>query len=144
MPSLCSATRLRIQDLSVPYTLPIPVHEHCIELNGVGARHNPKVGGSNPPRTHERHCRNAVAFTFTELSVLSETQARFLDNLRLPTKPELAAALNRNDGCGRFPADGVLMEWVFDLPLAGERLSTTIRYYWTNRRKKLSCFHSGR
>jgi len=55
------------------------------------------------PRNHEHHCRNAVAFAFTELSVLSEpssnfTQARFLDNFRLPTKPELAAALNRNDG----------------------------------------------
>jgi hypothetical protein len=57
---------------------------------------------------------------------------------------QLAAALNRNDGCGRFPADDVLMWQVFDLSVAGERLSTTIRYYWTNRRKKLSCFHSGR
>src|SRR5216684_66795 len=40
--------------------------------------HNPKVGGSNPPpRNHERHCRNAVAFACLKKRHFPESVLRF-------------------------------------------------------------------
>ena len=49
---------------------------------------NPKVGDSNPPPA-TLNCRNAVAFAFTELPVLSEPTSNFpqarLANIRMAT-----------------------------------------------------------
>src|SRR6202044_2153485 len=74
---------------------------------------SPKISAERKTCAPEQTLNDVVQKSASRTSPLI-SPSPFLDNLRLPTKPELVA-LNRNEGCGRFPADGVLMSRVFDL-----------------------------